>query len=441
MISPSNMIGTLVIAFYLLVCLIFSLTGVGRTGYVLANFATGYLLLWVLYGELSPAARDEVLKRFILTTGSIAIGLILIETPAALRIIDYRTILGSFDLESPLAVPGRHADRELVWQHDPYYEYEEPYEGNLGRALCIPPDRSKKILVRYDKNGFRNSRDLERADIVVIGDSYIESYMTPESRLATTILGELTGKVVANLGHSGYSPRQELIVLKRYGLPLQPSTVIWAFYEGNDFAETEAYDRQVASLWHPLWEDIWYRSMTRNVMARMLRPTRECTPRVDIREFQATFIDNHNQATPVYFAPGELQPQPLSASKLRQVLKPIAEAAALCRDRNIEFIVAFVPDKYRVYYDLATVKLTSESLHIPAVSDLPAEFGRRLTQLGISYVDLTPDLKAASKKGIVTYLPDDTHWTEAGNRQVAETLARALRFSWSRITTSMTGSK
>ena len=74
--------------------------------------------------------------------------------------------------------------------------------------------------------------------------------MTPESRLATTILGELTGKVVANMGHSGYCPREELVVLKRYGLPLNPSAVIWAFYEGNDFSETDGDDRQAALLAH-----------------------------------------------------------------------------------------------------------------------------------------------------------------------------------------------
>jgi SGNH hydrolase-like domain, acetyltransferase AlgX len=171
-------------------------------------------------------------------------------------------------------------------------------------------------------------------------------------------------------------------------------------------------------------------------MVRMVRPARNCTPRVDIQEFQATFIDSDDQATPVYFSPFEIQPQPISASTLRKALTPIAEAAALCRERNIEFIVAFVPDKYRVYYDLSTVKLASDSLHVSAVNDLPAELGRRLTQLGITYVDLTPDLKTASQKGVLTYLPDDTHWTEAGNRQVAETLARALHFR--AITTSIT---
>ena len=45
--------------------------------------------------------------------------------------------------------------------------------------------------------------------------------MTPESKLATT-LGQLQDKTVANLGHSGYGPQQELVVLRiEFGLSWQ----------------------------------------------------------------------------------------------------------------------------------------------------------------------------------------------------------------------------
>ena len=349
------------IAIYLLVYATVFLIHVGSLTHLLAHIVTGYLLAWAIYALLSAVCPAEIIGRFVLTTGAIVAGLILIEAPAIFGIIDYRTMLGSLS-EMPLTVAGRHTDRELLWRHDSYYQYEEPYVGNLGRAMCIPPDPSRVLAVQYDRNGFRNQRDLQKADIVVIGDSYIESYMTAESRLATMSLSQQTGKVVANLGHSGYGSRQELVVLKRYGLPLHPTAVIWAFYEGNDFSETEQYDEQIELLGQPVWRDIWFRSMTRNVLAKVLFPARKCTPREDIEEFQATFVDHTHQATAVYFSPFEIQPQPVSGSTFRKVLTPIAEAAALCRERNIEFIVAFVPDKYRVYHDLPTVKLASQSL-------------------------------------------------------------------------------
>ncbi len=98
-------------------------------------------------------------------------------------------------------------DRELLWLHEPYYQFEADYEGNLGRALCLPRDASRRVAVRYDRNGFRNAADLDKADIVVIGDSYVEAPMIRDKALSTTVLAGLQGRTVANLGNSGvWSP-------------------------------------------------------------------------------------------------------------------------------------------------------------------------------------------------------------------------------------------
>jgi hypothetical protein len=372
-------------------------------------------------------SRAELLTRFILTTGSIAVGLIVAEAPALLRLIDYRTILGSYESESALSVAGRHADEELLWRHDPYYEYEEPYQGNLGLALCVPPDPSRRVTVRYDRNGFRNRKDLDAADIVVLGDSYIEGYMTQEERLATTLLSRLQGKIVANLGHSGYGPQQELVVLKRYGFSLHPQTVIWALFEGNDFSDLEQYEKQRARATSSSWQNVWYRSLTRNALARVLHPVRTCIRSSKLEQLQARFTDERYHISRVFFAPTEVQP--VLEEHLEKTLRYIAEAARLCRERNIRFLVAFVPSKYRVYHDLSNVELASGPIRSWHVSPLPEEVERRLTELGlgIKYVDLTTSLRNASRTGIATYLPDDTHWTEPGNRIVAETLDWTLR--------------
>lgn len=395
--------------------------------HLLPDLLTGYLLAWAVYGLLSTVSRAELLTRLILTTSSITGGFIVAEAPALLRIVDYRTILGSYESDSALSVAGRHADEELLWRHDPYYEYDEPYQGNLGLALCVPPDPSRSIRVRYDRHGFRNRQDLDAADIVVLGDSYIEGYMTPEARLATTLLSQLQGKVVANLGHSGYGPQQELVVLKRYGLSLHPQTVIWALFEGNDFDDVGQYDEQRARASSPSWQNVWYRSLTRNALTRMLRPARACSRSSKIAQLQARFTDDHNHISRVFFAPSEGQSP--AEERVAKAVAYIAEAAKLCRERKIRFLVAFVPDKYRVYHNLSNVELASGPVRSWHVSPLPEEIERRLTELGlgIEYVDLTPSLRNVSRMGIATYLPDDTHWTEPGNRLVAETLDQALR--------------
>jgi acetyltransferase AlgX (SGNH hydrolase-like protein) len=421
-----NIVALLTIAFCLVgqVALVF--TQVNSAWHLLVILLSGYLLTWALYGFLSPTSHAELMNRFSLMTASIAMCLLVAEGAALLGVVDYRAVLGSFEPGNALSVAGRHADRELFWQHDPYYQYVEPYQGNLGKALCLPPDVSKKVVVHYDRHGFRNNVDLQQADIVVIGDSYIEGYMTPESKLATTLLGQLQGKTVANLGHSGYGPQQELVVLKRYGLPLHPDTVIWAFFEGNDLSEAERYEEKVARAGNPFWRNLWSRSLTRNVLTRALRSDRQCTPNPEIHQTRASFEDEHHKARPVFFAPAE--PAPFSVLQLSKALLYIAEAAKLCRERNIRFIVAFVPEKYRVYHDLSNINLRSDTIQSRPVSNLPDEMAKRLArpELDIEYVDLTPALKTASRKGIATYLADDTHWTDAGNRIMAEALHAAL---------------
>ncbi len=401
-------------------------TAVSSIRHLLVMLLSGYLLTWALYGFLSSSSHAELVKRFSLMTSAIALCLVVAEGIALLGLVDYRSVLGAFESTNALSVTGRHADRELLWQHDPYYRYEKPYQGNLGAALCRPPDPLQTVAVRYDRHGFRNRSDLQQADIVVIGDSYIEGYMTSEEKLATTLLGQLQGKTVANLGHSGYGPQQELVVLTRYGLPLHPQIVIWAFFEGNDFEDAERYEENVARGGSPLWRNVWSRSLTRNVLARTLRPAKACIPNTKIEQYQAQFMDRLHLATPVLFAPSEMKP--FSESRLNKALLSIAEAARLCREQNIEFIVAFVPEKYRVYRDLPNVTWSSKAMESWTVNGAPTEMARRLAnlQLDIHFVDLTPALRIASRMGLTTYLPDDTHWTDVGNRVVAARLDEAL---------------
>jgi hypothetical protein len=97
--------------------------------------------------------------------------------------------------------------------------------------------------VACDGNGFRNARDLSTAEVVVLGDSFVEGGLVAASDLMTATLSRLLGCTVANLGQSAYGPQQELAVLKRFGTGLHPRLCIWAFYGGNDLDDVERYEQ------------------------------------------------------------------------------------------------------------------------------------------------------------------------------------------------------
>ena len=403
------------------------LTDVTNIRHLIDNIVTAYLLAWSLYGMFARLPLSEVGTRFLLTTSALLFCWIIAESAVLAGVIDYRLLLGGFEEDNPLSVAGRKFDKELLWRHEPFYHYEASYQGNLGEAICRAPDPARKVSVRYDEYGFRNSSTPDEADLVVIGDSYIEGYLTSEANLITTVLSALRTKPVINLGHSGYGPQQELLVLQRFGLPLKPKTIVWAFFEGNDFAEAEYYDKVVPShSQSDFWQDFWFRSLTRNVAATMLRPARACVPNETIHASQAEFIDAENVRETVFFAPSELETP--SDRTFHQVAATIAEAARLCRASNIRLVVAFIPEKFRVYHDLPNVSLVTETSRRWRVSDIPDRMRRLLRELdsSIEYIDLTPALKVASLNGQATYLPDDTHWTDHGNRVAAETIYRAL---------------
>lgn len=243
----------LTLTVFVLGCGKFLVSGVTNIHHLLDNTIAAYLVVWALYGMFSGVSPSEVGTRFLLTTSALVISWVLAEGAVLVGVVDYRSALGGYEQDNPLSIAGRQFDKELLWRHDPFYHYEAAYQGNIGQALCIPPNPARKVAVQYDKNGFRNSHEIREPDLVVIGDSYIEGYLTSEANLLTSILADLQGKPVANLGHAGYGPQQELVVLKRFGLPLKPKTIIWAFFEGNDFIDTEGYDNRALFNGNAFW--------------------------------------------------------------------------------------------------------------------------------------------------------------------------------------------
>ena len=214
------------------------------------------------------SSHREAAFRILLVAASLAIGLFLIEIPALTGMVDYGRILG---VNSQWIPRNRVPDAELIHAGRPYARFSGSARG--GSALLdyrIPQSGTTHYQwdVAYDGHGFRNRSDLASAAIAVIGDSFVEGMTVPENQLLTSVLARRENTTVANLGQSGYGPQQELVVLKRYALALHPRTVVWMFYEGNDLADVETYDRALGASQRS-WDIFWAHSFTRNALARI----------------------------------------------------------------------------------------------------------------------------------------------------------------------------
>ncbi|MDG3004011.1 alginate O-acetyltransferase AlgX-related protein [Paludisphaera mucosa] len=395
-----------------------------------------YLAAWGPYFVFSPHGPAGTLGRFALCTGALGLALGAMEVPAMLRLVDYRVVFTA--PTPPWQRAGNGPDPDLIYVRRPHQKTRFRYDGaELYGLRGAKPWRRYNCELVTDAHGFRNPTDAARADVVVIGDSFIEGLHVEADALVTSQLAEMLGRSVVNLGRTGYGPQQEANVLRRYGVALKPSACVWAFYEGNDLQDLHEFDANRKNLRYILDErrsdGVYGRSFVRNGLGFAIRNWLRPDATRPAAAYTGLFTDRDGREVPMVFgtgiqhgAGGPEFPRGTSP-ELERIRAILADARALCREHGVDLVVAFVPAKFRVYRDLCRFAPDSPCTAWPS-DDLPDDVGRVVAGLGpdVGFVDLTPPFRAAAEAGGLVYLPDDTHWSEEGHRLAAEALAPVL---------------
>ncbi len=392
-----------------------------------ANIAGTLTVLFLAAGLSSRHGRRGRFVRLFASTLALAVCFTLFELPA-LAGYDYGRLFGTRlgEAWNQISTGTNRADPELVHIHQPHTRHQGLAFGNLVARLSIPNAEPYQVDVSYDRHGFRNAVDLDRADVVVVGDSFVEGAETPAGQIVTAVLAERLGERVANLGQSGYGPQQEAVVLERFGLPKKPRAVVWFFFGGNDLADAEAYDRfkrdptSLAPV-RPLAE----RSFARNALwalARLTTPPRRRPSPTSLRH-AATFRTAEGRDVTIYF---EAIDGPFEARQWASASAALLGARDAAVEIGARFLVVYVPRKFQVYWDVVSSdRDTVARLWQP--SDLAARVDAWCRAQKIEFLDATTPLRAAAASGELVYLPDDVHWTARGHRVVGEAVAARLQ--------------
>jgi hypothetical protein len=398
-------------------------------------FAAGYLAAWGPFFLLSRRGPLGRAARFVACSASIAVGLAALEVPVLIRLVDYRLVFAT--PVSPWQRPGNRPDPDLIYVRAGQQQTRLRFRGgDLHRLRGAPSAPIYECDLRLDRNGFRNPADLPRADVVVLGDSFIEGLQVTATDLVTAQLADRLQASVVNLGRTGYGPQQELHVLRRYGLGLRPKVCVWAFYEGNDLQDVATYDdeRHRACQGKPdsFSREWYYRSLMRNGLDYLLRNWLRPDPTSPASRQAGRFVARFGRPVDIYFSCGVHEGAALPAARsdsaeLRHTRSILAEAHAACRGAGIDLVVAFVPAKFRVYRDFCTFEANSPCRSWD-VDDLPAALKHAVAAISdeIGFLDLTTRLRAEAAAGSLPYLTDDTHWSSEGHRAAADALADFL---------------
>src|SRR5207302_4046350 len=115
----------------------------------------------------------RLIFRAIAVTLSLAAGLLILEAPAFAGLIDYSRIRGALTGDWNGPATDFVDDHELSFRRPPNARWSGRPRSNMAQYYNLPIRAAYVQTFSTDRRGFRNRTDLARADVALIGDSYI----------------------------------------------------------------------------------------------------------------------------------------------------------------------------------------------------------------------------------------------------------------------------
>ena len=364
--------------------------------------------------------------RLLLSFVAIIISIVAIEIVVAATSVDFRPLLGTLD-DVPWKNPVNRLDPELLHLRRPGLKLKGTIiGGDISQYRSGIEKQTYSYDVEYDNNGFRDPSDRTSADIIVVGDSFVEAPTISDADLATSVIQKNLGRSVENLGQSWYGPQQMRIALLRFGLALKPHDVVWVFYGGNDLFDYRRYEDIL-----PTWPQIapglngfLERSLTRNLIRlakkRLVKP--EALPAVVVGDC----IAGHDARVKLAFFYADIPLSDEDRNTLQKVAVEINTAAQKTKAIGARFLLVYAPSKFQVYRQLCNFS-PPNIMNEWSGSGLANEMARIAGKNAIDFLDLTPTLSSAAQERGSVYFSDDTHWNQLGQLVVGQAISDRLR--------------
>lgn len=324
----------------------------------------------------------------------------------------------------------RSGTGDLMVEREPGIYWKGLSTGNLADLDRRPDPYAEVVEFVTDSDGFRNTHPVKDPNIVFIGDSFTEAGNVNEEHTFVSRVGETTSLSVRNFGRINYSPSEELVVLREFGLKATPRVVVWQLCEHNDLAGQIIY-----SEWRAHGSPAIVPETTRGQIWMARSPTYRLFDALSEHEpwpYEGTFCDSSGKCHAVLFSNLlTFQQRPGVHWGWPPLVQDLRDGHAMLNARGIPLVVTLIPMKLRVMGHYVDFSPRMQTL-LPLSWDIPEEetFGYALAllceELGIRFVDATAALKSRAAGGELVYPPFESHLSKIGHEVVAQEIERAV---------------
>ena len=281
-----------------------------------------------------------------------------------------------------------------------------------------------------------------RLEVLLLGDSYVESYSVHASRNVGQrtqhhlVLAGVPAQVVS-MGKSGWGQREELSALEEFGKQIAPDLVVTLFLPLNDVENNSTALREKIKLQHLdpelMFRPGWARRSASHMPLFWLERSalnQLLSHRLALRSMRRA--DRVGESIPidyfVYSLDQSREWQEAWAATEELILETAREARAL----GARYVVASASTPQGVLGPEAGLEALLDSY--PAMKGRDWDLllpERRLTEIcrrnGIPFLPLEPPMREETAKGLRLHWRYDGHWNEAGNDVAGQLLADFIR--------------